>query len=659
MLFRSPSSPLSQSYFPSVKVPDTEQDDMARDLPKPPTKIDTSVSNLSITTDRTPVGDKDKTPLAAQPSTPASPFGIRMPLFEKLKNMIPGQAAPASAEATPTKAEPEQPLPTPLARDNSKSSNASSSDGSDLTRLRSTVSSSSNSSSHRRVPIDRGPVSPISPTNESEYSGLAYARSDEDDDDGSRSRGSYRSSRSRKRSSPPPPPLPSNAAALARQLSGTTNTSTGRLAYSPEEETESRRGAIPIVNGGRPRHTRNDSGASSTYSSASSYDNPRRERASSAAIAQALGLSRTPSKEFGKMGGPGRPLVRSSSNSSSRSAYSRTASMLPTNGPSAFDVLERSLRNNDEVKRPDLAKSRSSPNVGGRARAESSMSHSGSTRATEYSEADSTSLPYGGGSGKAAQRSKTVQGITSPDRDSKAVKLPARSKTSASAEDREKVSADGPRVKKRKERTCVKCHKKVDDGRWIKVDTGSVLCEKCWKNMYLPKCRRCNKPIEKQAVSSSDGQLKGKYHKECFNCHTCHKPFPDKTFYVYDGKPYCGYHYHEANDSLCAAAKCGQPIEGPCAVSHAGDRYHPECMTCEHPGYPACRERLEEYWEVDGRMLCEHHATVTTADDYGSQWAGSAKAMKRVTMFIDLTGGAGAGAGNNNNNQNDEDSGLR
>jgi hypothetical protein len=29
-------------------------------------------------------------------------------------------------------------------------------------------------------------------------------------------------------------------------------------------------------------------------------------------------------------------------------------------------------------------------------------------------------------------------------------------------------------------------------------------------------------PIEKQAVSSADGQLKGKYHKECFNCHVCH-----------------------------------------------------------------------------------------------------------------------------------------
>ena len=40
--------------------------------------------------------------------------------------------------------------------------------------------------------------------------------------------------------------------------------------------------------------------------------------------------------------------------------------------------------------------------------------------------------------------------------------------------------------------------------------------------MFLSKCRRCNLSIEKQAVSSSDGQLKGKYHKECFNCDTCY-----------------------------------------------------------------------------------------------------------------------------------------
>ncbi|KAJ8507605.1 hypothetical protein ONZ45_g10051 [Pleurotus djamor] len=158
------------------------------------------------------------------------------------------------------------------------------------------------------------------------------------------------------------------------------------------------------------------------------------------------------------------------------------------------------------------------------------------------------------------------------------------------------------------------------------------------------KCRRCERPIETAAISSSDGQLKGKYHKECFNCFTCQKPFPDKTFYVFDGKPYCRYHYHEANESLCAAAMCGQPIEGPCAVSHSGDRYHPEHFLCEHPRYP-CKTRLEEYWEVDGRMLCDKHAHTARStfdgdeSDYGDEEGDpvqNGKALKRVTRFIDL-----------------------
>lgn len=111
------------------------------------------------------------------------------------------------------------------------------------------------------------------------------------------------------------------------------------------------------------------------------------------------------------------------------------------------------------------------------------------------------------------------------------------------------------------------------------------------------------------------------------------------------------YHYHEANDSLCAAATCGQPIEGPCALSHAGDRYHPEHLLCE---YARCTERLAEYWEVDGRMLCDRHAQHVMRetgedeeDEEDREKEISARAKKRVTRFIDLAamnannGGAG------------------
>ncbi|KAL5635430.1 hypothetical protein ACGC1H_004278 [Rhizoctonia solani] len=60
--------------------------------------------------------------------------------------------------------------------------------------------------------------------------------------------------------------------------------------------------------------------------------------------------------------------------------------------------------------------------------------------------------------------------------------LPARSKTCTSA------SSTTSSVRRKRIRTCAKCEKRIDDGRWIKVDDGnSVLCEQDWKMMYLPK----------------------------------------------------------------------------------------------------------------------------------------------------------------------------
>lgn len=257
--------------------------------------------------------------------------------------------------------------------------------------------------------------------------------------------------------------------------------------------------------------------------------------------------------------------------------------------------------------------------------------------------------PSGSRASGKPNRSNTVPGPVSPE--SRPPKLPARSYTSPHHphihSERVGITGQVARVreqsKAKKDRICASCDTKVDDGRWIQMDGGNILCERCWKNMYLPKCRRCNLPIEKQAVSSSDGQLKGKYHRDCFNCHICQKPFPDKEFYVFDGKPLCAYHYHEANDSLCAAVSCGQPIEGPCAVTHAGKRYHPDHLLCEFEN--GCGEQLAEYWEVDGQMFCEKHAALAGGSSCASSRGDSpdpqrirdeGRARRRMTRFIDL-----------------------
>ena len=101
----------------------------------------------------------------------------------------------------------------------------------------------------------------------------------------------------------------------------------------------------------------------------------------------------------------------------------------------------------------------------------------------------------GRGHGKPS-RSNTVAGPASPEQ--KPPKLPTRSHTSPSHphihSERVGLIGEVARIRnggstKRKDRRCAGCGSKIEDGRWIQMDGGSVLCECCWKNMYLPKVR--------------------------------------------------------------------------------------------------------------------------------------------------------------------------
>ncbi|ORY76390.1 hypothetical protein BCR37DRAFT_383531 [Protomyces lactucae-debilis] len=90
-------------------------------------------------------------------------------------------------------------------------------------------------------------------------------------------------------------------------------------------------------------------------------------------------------------------------------------------------------------------------------------------------------------------------------------------------------------------------------------------------------CRACKQPIKQgqKSVSSKDGKLTGKYHKDCFRCTTCFCLFPAGDFYVFDDRPYCGQHYHAANGSLCDV--CGTGVEGAC-VADGTKRWHATCF---------------------------------------------------------------------------------
>lgn len=91
-------------------------------------------------------------------------------------------------------------------------------------------------------------------------------------------------------------------------------------------------------------------------------------------------------------------------------------------------------------------------------------------------------------------------------------------------------------------------------------------------------CRGCGVGIVGKSISSADGRLTGRYHKACFVCQDCRKPFESAEFYVHNNLPYCERHYHKINQSLCPT--CDRGIEGPCLETEWHERYHPSCFSC-------------------------------------------------------------------------------
>ena len=115
-------------------------------------------------------------------------------------------------------------------------------------------------------------------------------------------------------------------------------------------------------------------------------------------------------------------------------------------------------------------------------------------------------------------------------------------------------------------------------------------------------CRGCGELIRGKSVSSADGRLTGRYHKQCFVCQTCQQPFQTADFYVMNNQPYCGRHYHELNDSLCTS--CDRGIEGQYLETESKQKFHPYCFSCQD-----CHIILrDDYYEFNGKTLCEQHA---------------------------------------------------
>jgi hypothetical protein len=313
-------------------------------------------------------------------------------------------------------------------------------------------STTSGSTSSRPTKKDvRRPISPLD--SESEYGGLAYADSIDNDGNG----GELSRSQSKNSSHHGMP-------ALILRTGSSSSARRHRHPSGSEQSVNSndRPGILIGSRIPRPGLSRTPSASSMSGSEDGRFT---RGRANSAVIAHALGLSQTPPSDYGKMGGPGVMGGRRRDSSISRRNV----------GPNSLEEMEKAL---EEVK---IKTRNKQPSFG--SSSQRSHLHRADTTSSIASRKDDDIIENGGG-GVKSHRSNTIQSSrpTSP------VKLPMRSLTSPKF-DRDKA-LDGTGVKKervRKAKACLKCLKVIDNERWVSVDGGGVLCERCWKNMYLPK----------------------------------------------------------------------------------------------------------------------------------------------------------------------------
>lgn len=176
------------------------------------------------------------------------------------------------------------------------------------------------------------------------------------------------------------------------------------------------------------------------------------------------------------------PSRKASASSATSYATSRTANAGPSLARSASSATHTTTRSGGALERAMETLIEEGASV--------SVLASGSLFA-------SVAGPSGRGSSGKPNRSNTVPGPVSPEH--RPPKLPARSYTSLHHPHihSERVGVTGEvaciwergKGKGKKDRICVRCDLKIEDGRWIQMDGGNVLCERCWKNMYLPKVR--------------------------------------------------------------------------------------------------------------------------------------------------------------------------
>ncbi|XP_076348488.1 LIM and senescent cell antigen-like-containing domain protein 1 isoform X2 [Tachypleus tridentatus] len=109
-------------------------------------------------------------------------------------------------------------------------------------------------------------------------------------------------------------------------------------------------------------------------------------------------------------------------------------------------------------------------------------------------------------------------------------------------------------------------------------------------------CTRCKEGFQPhEEIVNSQGEV---WHKECFVCCQCFRPFPDGLFFEFEQRKYCEYDFQVLYAPCCG--RCKEFITGR-VIKALKNNWHPHCFLCQ-----LCWAQLADkgFFNNAGRALC-------------------------------------------------------
>ncbi|KAL0144092.1 LIM domain-containing protein [Mucor lusitanicus] len=124
--------------------------------------------------------------------------------------------------------------------------------------------------------------------------------------------------------------------------------------------------------------------------------------------------------------------------------------------------------------------------------------------------------------------------------------------------------------------TCCTCRKPLENQQFFEKN-GQPYCKKDYQDLFSLHCDFCHEPIEQRLMVHNDkpycqedymkigcgeyisgeyiNALDKEWHKSCFVCTDCKRPFTGGSFLVRDNMPYCEQHYHHPTSNATTSQR--------------------------------------------------------------------------------------------------------